>query len=131
MLAIECGAIEIIIELLKDSDRLVRSAAAGALMTITTADEGKQAIISFDEIKKRNSVSLLAELLNEKDDILTTNTLKCIANIAVHPKAREILKNKTKFIDRLTTLCICDNAAIGKNARIVKKAIFLCPKETL
>merc|ERR1712167_327099 len=69
MLAIECGAIEIIIELLKDSDRLVRSAAAGALMTITTADEGKQAIISLDEIKKKNSVSLLAELLNEKDDI--------------------------------------------------------------
>mgnify|MGYP001160754181 FL=1 len=131
MLAIECGAIEIIIELLKDSDRLVRSAAAGALMTITTADEGKQAIISLDKIKKKNSVSLLAELLNEKDDILTTNTLKCIANIAVHPKAREILKNKTKFIDRLTTLCICDNAAIGKNARIVKKAIFLCPKEAL
>jgi len=127
MLAIQCGAVEIIIELLEDSDRLVRSAAAGALMTITTTDEGIHAIISLDEITKKNSVSLLTELLDEKDDVLTSNTLKCIANIAVHPKARDGLKNKTKFIDRLTTLCTCDNAAIGKNARIAKKAIFWCP----
>ena len=32
---------------------------------------------------------------------------------------------KTKFIDRVTALCICDGVAIGKNARIVKKAIFV------
>lgn len=127
MSAIQGEAVKILITLLKDPDQLVRSAAAGALMAITTTDEGKRAMVPPDTTGEIESVTLLVGLLREGYDILTTNTLKCIANVAVHPMVREQMKNSKECLELLSKLCVSDNALIAKHASIAKKAVLWRP----
>ena len=127
MSAIQGDAVAVLITLLGDSEQLVRSAAAGALMAITTTDEGKRAMIPSDAEGDVESVSLLVGLLHEGHDVLTTNALKCVANIAVHPLAREQMKSSRECLELLSQLCVCENALIAKHASIAKKAVLWRP----
>jgi len=128
MSAIQGEAVKVLITLLKDPEQLVRCAAAGALMAITTTDEGKRAMVPPDTTDNNiESVSLLVSLLHESYDVLTTNTLKCIANVAVHPIAREQMKNSKECLDLLSKLCMSENVLIAKHALVAKKAVLWRP----
>jgi hypothetical protein len=127
MSAIQGDAVQVLITLLGDSEQLVRSAAAGALMAITTTDEGKRAMIPPDVQGEIQSVSLLIGLLREGHEVLTTNALKCVANIAVHPAAREQMRNSKECLEILSQLCVCENALVVKHAAIAKKAVLWRP----
>jgi len=127
MSAIQGEAVKVLITLLKDPEQLVRSAAAGALMAITTTDEGKRAMVPLDTEDEIESVALLIGLLRESYDVLTTNTLKCIANVAVHPIAREQMKSSKACLELLSELCVHENALISKHASIAKKAVLWRP----
>ena len=126
MSAIQGEAVKVLITLLKDPEQLVRCAAAGALMAITTTDEGKRAMVPNTK-EDIESVSLLVSLLRENYDVLTTNTLKCIANIAVHPIAREQMKNSKECLELLSELNVSDNSLIAKHASVAKKAVLWRP----
>jgi len=121
--AIQAGAVKLLIALLKDPERLVRTAAAAALMAITTTDRGKHAFVASGEKGEIEACTLLVRLLGERDEILVTNTLKCVANVAVHPKAREELRKSAECLELLSKLCIGDNAALAKHASIAKKVV--------
>ena len=127
MSAIQGDAVSVLITLLKDSDLLVRCAATGALMAITTTDEGKRAIVPSGTNGEIESVNLLIGLLYESYDLLTTNALKCISNIAVNPLAREQMKNSKECLELLSNFCASEHALISKHAIIAKKAVLWRP----
>mmetsp|Transcript_26984 Transcript_26984/g.83942 ORF Transcript_26984/g.83942 Transcript_26984/m.83942 type:complete len:350 (+) Transcript_26984:138-1187(+) len=121
--AIQAGAVEAIIALLADPAGSVRCAAAGALMAITTTDDGKHAVAESGA----QCVVLLTRLLQEEDPIIVMNTLKCIANVAVHPEARGLLKNSKTCLGVLSELCVSDSAVMARHAGIARKAVRWCP----
>mmetsp|Transcript_27973 Transcript_27973/g.86519 ORF Transcript_27973/g.86519 Transcript_27973/m.86519 type:complete len:347 (-) Transcript_27973:285-1325(-) len=120
-IAIEAGAVRALVFLIKDPERLIRSAAMGALMALTTTDQGKRAMVSCE------SISLLIDLLHEGHNILTINTLKCIANVAVHPKIQEQLRDSKDCLGTLAHMSVHDNELISKHACIAQKAILWEP----
>ena len=127
--AIEGGAVAILVDLLKDPDRNVRTAASGALAAITTTDEGKRRMVPDPDATVVESVALLVALLAEKDAPLTTNVLKCIANVAVHPKARRQfnMKTSTDCLENLDKLIQADDPLNAKHATIAKAAVLWEP----
>jgi len=127
MSAIQGDAVTVLITLLRDSEQHVRCAATGALMAITTTDEGKRAMVPPLTDGEIESVSLLILLLHETHDLLITNTLKCISNVAVHPLAREQMKNSKECLESLSQFCVSDHPLIAKHAIIAKKAVLWRP----
>ena len=127
VIAIEQSAVPALVTLLKDTDAKVRAAAAGALMAVTTTDEGKRAMVpeGADPIE---SVALLVDLLHQPDSgSLAPNCLKCIANIAVHPRARAQLKDSQDCLNILDDLCASSSALVAKHANIAKNAVLWEP----
>mmetsp|Transcript_26767 Transcript_26767/g.95536 ORF Transcript_26767/g.95536 Transcript_26767/m.95536 type:complete len:349 (-) Transcript_26767:95-1141(-) len=126
MTAISGGAVPELVSLLGDSAQAVRAAGAGALMAITTTDEGKRLMVP-DGDGDIASVALLVGLLREDSVALKANTLKLIANVAVHPRAREQLKLSPDCITLLKDLCASESPMLAKHAQIAKKAVMFRP----
>lgn len=96
-------------------------------MAITTTDEGKRRMVTEAPGEAILSVTLLVSLLGETNTTLKLNSLKCIANVAVHPRAREQMKADREFLTTLDGLCESSNALITKHASIAKTAVLWEP----
>ena len=111
----------------------VRTAAVAALMTVTTTDQGKKAIVPGDEVGEDEDaptsagVPLLMRLLKEPELQLKLNVLKCMANVSVHPAARERLKTDKANLGLLNELCGAEMPLLAKHAAITKKAVLWKP----
>jgi len=129
MIAIEQDAVPALLRLLKDADEAVQAAAAGALMAVTTTDEGKRAMVPATVIDTIEAVDLLVGLLRAKtlDLTLAANCLKCIANVAVHPKARLQMKGDPDCLGILDDLCKSRTGLVAKHASIAKQAVLWEP----
>ena len=93
--AIVEGAVPRLIALLKQQPTDVRVAATSALMAITSTDEGKRQILPC------GGVPFLLELLFDSSRIVQINTLKIIANAAVFPPIRKILREDEECLSTL------------------------------
>merc|ERR1719327_675146 len=124
--AIQGNAVPQLVDLMRDREVGVRIAAVSALMTITTTDNGKKAIVPNDEITddEKDGVPLLMQLLKEDDTQLKLNVLKCMANVAVHPVARERFKTNKANLALINELCSSDFKLLAKHAEITKKAVL-------
>ena len=128
MSAIDGNAVPALVALLKDPERMVRAAAVGALMAITTTDQGKISMVASEPEGRNESISLLVSLLKEgQNDMLAINTLKCIANVAVHPVAQKELQETTDCLNLLSRMCVNDDEFIAKHASIAKKVVMWRP----
>mmetsp|Transcript_1082 Transcript_1082/g.3199 ORF Transcript_1082/g.3199 Transcript_1082/m.3199 type:complete len:354 (-) Transcript_1082:225-1286(-) len=125
--AIEGNAVAALMPLLKDEKQNVRAAAAGALMTITTTDEGKRRMVPEEPGEEIESVVSLVSLLREGHNLLATNVLKCIANVAVHPRARAQMRTSKECLSLLDQLCDSPNTLISKHAAIAKNSVLWEP----
>lgn len=125
--AIESDAVPALIKLLQDEKESTRAAASGALMVITTTDEGKRRMVTEAQGEAIRSVTILANLLDETNTTLKLNSLKCIANVAVHPRARAQMTSDNDFLTSLDSLCDSSNTLISKHALIAKKAVLWTP----
>lgn len=125
--AIEENAVPTLLGLLTDDQQGVRAAAAGALMAVTTTDEGKRRMVSEGAESNIESVNTLVNLLRESNSLIKTNALKCIANIAVHPRARAQMKASESCMALLNQACESSDGLIAKHASIAKKAVLWNP----
>ena len=125
--AIEGGAVPLLVDLMKDPDLASRSAAAAALAAVTMTDEGKRRMVPSPDAAEVESVALLLALLREGDGPLATNVLKVVANVAVHPKARNQLRNSADCLSLLDGIIAGDNALNAKHAAIAKAAVLWEP----
>ena len=125
--AIEGGAVPLLVDLMKDPDLASRSAAAAALAAVTMTDEGKRRMVPSPDAAEVESVALLLALLREGDGPLATNVLKVVANVAVHPKARNQLRNSADCLALLDGIIAGDNALNAKHAAIAKAAVLWEP----
>lgn len=81
--AIEQDAVPVLIGLCDDTYPRVLAQAAGALMGIAIADEGKQAIVDHGFLP-------LLNLLTHGQPMVVVNTIRAISSVAAHPKGREV-----------------------------------------
>lgn len=125
--AIEHDATRTLVALLEDDARAIRSAAAGALMAITTTDEGKRVMVTEEPGAEIHSVAVLVGLLRESHTTLKLNALKCVANVAVHPRARKQMRTSDDCLALLDDLCSSSNQLLAKHAAIAKKAVLWEP----
>ena len=92
--AIKSGAVPLLCALLLDKSVEVKSAAASALMAITTTDEGKLALVPA------KGGDALVEVFADTDPVrergLLLNVLKCISNAVVHPEVRASPRSLTR-----------------------------------
>jgi len=117
--AIGGDAVAKLCALLTDADVGVRAAAAGALAAVTTTDAGKKAIIPAQGV-----VPLMALLASESStDGVRLNTLKAMANVAVHPTARKQLKDDAENVATINRLTAEGSKLIQKHALLTKKAV--------
>ena len=119
-LAIKDRAVSVLSKLISDSDWAMRAAAASALMAITTTDEGKKQVLS--------SVPKLMDLLNDEHDLVVVNGLKALANAAVHPEARSLLREDLEFVSKLEEL-MKDGPTelVQKHAKTTHEAVLWQP----
>ena len=94
----------------------------------TTTDQGKISMVASEPEGRNESISLLVSLLKEgQNDMLAINTLKCIANVAVHPVAQKELQETTDCLNLLSRMCVNDDEFIAKHASIAKKVVMWRP----
>jgi len=77
------------------------------------------------DLESIEAVDLLVTLLSEPST--TLNCLKCLANLAVHPRARTQMRNTPDCISKLDDLCQSKTALIKKHANIAKQAVLWEP----
>lgn len=99
----------------------VRSAAAAAIMAMTTTDAGKK------EIVPAGGVEPLIELLLERHRAVKLNVLKTMANVAVNPVVRDQLKLSDVALPALTELAEGKDDLLAKHATIARKAVLWEP----
>jgi hypothetical protein len=117
--AIAQGAVSVLCHLLDDSDASVRAAVVGALTSITTTDEGKLAFVPANGVE-----ALLVILARPSNDrLVTLNLLKLVANVAVHPAARDMLRDDPSALRAIGRLEIGDDRLVAKHAAIAKGAV--------
>ena len=124
--AIDGGAVPILVDLLKDPDQATRTGAAAAVVAVTTTDEGKRAMVPSGD-DGLEAVDLLVGLLREGAPALTTNALKCVANVAVHPRARRRMNDSPDCLALLDAAIAGDDALNAKHAEIAKAAVLWEP----
>jgi len=74
-----------------------------------------------------DGVDLLVGLLREGEPALTTNALKCVANVAVHPRARQRMKTSPDCLALIDAAIRGDDALNAKHAQIAKDAVLWEP----
>jgi regulator of RNase E activity RraA len=109
---------------LVDDEWEIRAAAAGALMAVTTTDEGKRQILTAGGVHK-----LMRMLeLDEDHAVVVLNALKTLANAAVNPEARRLLRDDAKFLQTLDGLVSRgESPLIQKHAAIARAAVLWQP----
>jgi len=91
-------------------------------MAITTTDEGKKQVFPLGGVHK------LMRMLNEDHEIVVLNVLKVLANAAVLPDARNVLKEDGVFLSRLDLLANeSTNDLIKKHAIITRDVVLWLP----
>ena len=125
--AIKAGAVATLVALLRDADLSTRTAAAAALVSATTTDEGKRAMVPLGADDDLEAIDLLVGLLREGEPALTTNALKCVANVAVHPRARDRLRTSPDCLALLDAAVAGGDALNAKHATIAKTAVLWEP----
>lgn len=73
------------------------------------------------------SVELLGVLLHDGNDLVKANALKCIANVAVHPRARAQMRTSNNCLALLDELSESANLLVSKHASIAKRAVLWKP----
>jgi hypothetical protein len=120
--AITNDAVGILCGLLTDQSWEVISAAAGALMAITTTDEGKRAFVPAEGAEA--IMSLLA--YNESRSV-RLNVLKVICNVAVHPKVRKQMREDPRVLPALEDFELGQDTLVAKHACIAMAAVLWEP----
>ena len=123
--AVEANAVDVLCGLLDDPDLGARRAACAALVSITTTDEGKRRMVN--DARPRDAIPLLISLLSERDAPLATIALKCVANVSVHPKLREQLREDEACLGAIEALCGGDDVLVARHARVAKDAVLWEP----
>lgn len=121
MSAIRQGGVEPLCQLLTDPSSDVRAAAAGALMAVTTTDPGKKAM------EPAGGVQPLIDLLNDPSRLVKLNVIKTVANVAVNPSIRGMLKTSTVVLPTLEHLENGEDRLLAKHATIAKAAVLWMP----
>lgn len=121
MKAIEGQAVPQLSSLLGHEAWMVRAAAAGALMAITTTDPGKKAIVPS------GGVDGLVKLLDDPQRLVKLNVLKTMANVAVNPVVRDQLKLNEVVLPTLDRLEAGQDTLIAKHAGVAKAAVLWEP----
>ena len=119
--AIVEGAVPRLIALLKQQPTDVRVAATSALMAITSTDEGKRQILPC------GGVPFLLELLFDSSRIVQINTLKIIANAAVFPPIRKILREDEECLSTLKIMAEGSDSLLKKHATVALNATLWMP----
>lgn len=83
--AIEAGAVAPLVGLTEDPDASARAEAAGALMLIVVDNKGKEALLEA-------GLAGLVGLLQDENVVCRLNSMRAIAAVAAHPKARSQLR---------------------------------------
>lgn len=122
ILAIQCDGVARLAELLVVGDCDVRAAVLGALMTITTVDAGKRAIIATGAIQQ----TVLA-LEEDETNIARLNALKLIASIVAHPDIRSQLRQDQKCLLLIRKLEANSDPMLSKHATIALQAVLWVP----
>jgi hypothetical protein len=127
--AIKGGAVPLLVGLLPDGgvpdlpDAAVQSAACAALVSITTTDEGKMAIVPAEGTEP--IIALLASC--SKRNVKLT-LLKLIANVVVHPQVREQMRHDDRVLPTLDEWEAGEeDTLIAKHACIAKAAVLWEP----
>ncbi|CAM9585563.1 unnamed protein product [Discosporangium mesarthrocarpum] len=107
--------------LLESSTCRVKSAALGALMTITTVDAGKRAVLSTKVAEGA------IKALGEKDHVVVLNALKLIASIAAHPDTRAEFRDDDSCLGAIQMLEASSDSMIAKHASIAREAVLWVP----
>ena len=77
--------------------------------------------------RPRDAIPLLISLLSEPDVPLATIALKCVANVSVHPKLREQLREDEACLGAIEALCGGDDVLVARHARVAKDAVLWEP----
>jgi len=116
--AIKANAVEGLCPLLEDPNWKVRANAAGSIMSIAIDDMGKVATIESGGIDR------LVQLLRDPERLVKLNTLKAIAAVCPHPKAREEFQASEDCMAALNFLVQDDNdELICRSAKITKEVV--------
>ena len=122
MEAIKGGAVEALTGVLSSGHVDIQAAAVGALMVITTTDEAKTLILSA------GGIAPIIHLLTVKSSrLLLLNVLKTIANVAVNPAVRDILKTSEIVLPNLANLEEEADPLIAKHAATARSAVLWTP----
>eukprot|EP01027_Heterolobosea_sp_BB2_P015127 GEZU01021675.1.p1 GENE.GEZU01021675.1~~GEZU01021675.1.p1 ORF type:complete len:318 (+),score=58.82 GEZU01021675.1:380-1333(+) len=109
--AVQCQTVAALVNLLKTSPDLpVREASLGALMYITVNNEGKQQAID------NNVPQIITDLLRgfkDEDEVVLTNALKCVCNIAESPIGRSKLQGCVESLKKIIHHCSSSNGGDG------------------
>jgi len=120
--AIKDGAVSILCRLMADSAWEVRSAATGALVAVTTTDEGKMALVPAG-----GAEAMMEVLRTAYQRSLKLNVLKLVSNAAVHPEVRAALREDERVLPTLDDYELGDDTLIAKHATIAKAAVLWQP----
>lgn len=120
--ALELNALAFLVPLLSDSDSAVRSHVSGALVGITTTDEGKKEMFPLGGAMR--AVALLLDV----DEAVQLNGLKLIANLAAYPAIRDMLCYNNECLSTLDRMEKSPRSELfAKHARIAKEAVLWKP----
>lgn len=104
------------------SSSAVRNAVSSALMSITSADEGKRQMGSCGGIEV-----VMSTLLGCTDRIILVNTLKLISNCAVFPSSRALMVADETFLAKLSELAESSDTMLSRHAGLALKAVNFRP----
>lgn len=122
--AIEEKGVSILCGLLGRSNATVGMSIAvtSALMSLTSADEGKRQMGAVGGID-----AVMHMLLGTSDRIITVNTLKLISNCAVSPSSRALMVANADFLAKLTELTESADSMMNRHAGLALKAVNFTP----
>lgn len=120
--AITNGAVAVLCKLLRDPSYQVISAAAGALMAITTTDEGKREFVPAE-----GAEAVMGLLAYNDSRSVRLNILKVICNVAVHPKVRKQMREDARVLPALEDFELGADTLVAKHASIAMAAVLWEP----
>lgn len=119
-IAIDENVVPLMVRLLSDDESTVRAASMGALMNITVCDQGKRMLLRNDGI-----TSMAAMLNHSVNEVSLLNVVKCIANVAECPEAREGLLPCVARLKELEEST--DNKLLARNCAVAIEAVTWVP----